>query len=110
MTHPTKAIIGTLLKDFVKVSGGRSDGALYSEKDLEKTLDVTEVIDFHQTIEVDGIQVDFGPTKLTAAALTCECACVVSPPCHSPSSCHRSQHIEQDMFLALVCLRSRLLA
>lgn len=32
-------------------------GALYNEKDLEKTLDVTEVIDFHQTIEVDGIQV-----------------------------------------------------
>lgn len=57
MTHPTKAIVGTLLKDFVKVSGGRTDGALYSEKDLEKTLDVTEVIDFHQTIEVDGIQV-----------------------------------------------------
>jgi len=57
MTHPTKAIVGTLLKDFVKVSGGRTDGALYSEKDLEKTLDLTEVIDFHQTIEVDGIQV-----------------------------------------------------
>lgn len=57
MTHPTKAIVGTLLKDFVKVSGGRSDGALYTEKDLEKTLDVTEVIDFHQTVEVAGIQV-----------------------------------------------------
>ncbi|KAL3156673.1 hypothetical protein ABBQ38_000954 [Trebouxia sp. C0009 RCD-2024] len=57
MTHPTKAIVGTLLKDFVKVSGGRSDGALYTEKDLEKTLDVTEVIDFHQTVEVAGIKV-----------------------------------------------------
>lgn len=57
MTHPTKAIVGTLLKDFVKVSGSRTDGALYSEKDLEKTLDITEVIDFHQTIEVEGIQV-----------------------------------------------------
>ena len=57
MTHPTKAIVGTLLKDFVKVSGGRSDGALYSEKDLEKTLDITEVIDFHQTVEIAGIKV-----------------------------------------------------
>ena len=57
MTHPTKAIVGTLLKDFVKVSGGRSDGALYTEKDLEKTLDATEVIDFHQTVEVAGIKV-----------------------------------------------------
>lgn len=57
MTHPTKAIVGTLLKDFVKVSGGRTEGALYSEKDLDKTLDQTEVIDFHQTIEVDNVKV-----------------------------------------------------
>lgn len=57
MTHPTKAIVGTLLKDFVKVSGGRSEGALYTEKDLDKTLDVTEVIDFHQTIEIDNVKV-----------------------------------------------------
>lgn len=26
MTHPTKAIVHTLLKDFVKVSGGRGEG------------------------------------------------------------------------------------
>lgn len=57
MTHPTKAIVGTLLKDFVKVSGSRTEGALYSEKDLDKTLDLTEVIDFHQTIEVDNVKV-----------------------------------------------------
>lgn len=57
MTHPTKAIVGTLLKDFVKVSGGRTEGALYTEKDLDKTLDLTEVIDFHQTIEIGNIKV-----------------------------------------------------
>lgn len=57
MTHPTKAIVGTLLKDFVKVSGGRTEGALYTDKDLEKTLDVTEVIDFHQTVEIDNVKV-----------------------------------------------------
>ena len=53
MTHPTKAIVHTLLKDFVKVTGN----ALYTDKDLEAATARTEVIDFHQTIDVDGIKV-----------------------------------------------------
>ncbi|KAK9822187.1 hypothetical protein WJX81_008406 [Elliptochloris bilobata] len=57
MTHPTKAIYGTLLRDFVKVSRGSSDEALYSDKDLERALERSEVLDFHQTIDLDGIKV-----------------------------------------------------
>ena len=58
MTHPTKAIFNTLLKDFVKVSKGSSDEGLYSEKDLEASLERVEVCDFHQTIDMDGIKVN----------------------------------------------------
>jgi cleavage and polyadenylation specificity factor subunit 3 len=56
MTHPTKAIYNTLLKDFVKVSKGGSDEGLYSDKDLEASLERVEVCDFHQTIDLDGIK------------------------------------------------------
>lgn len=56
MTHPTKAIYGTLLRDFVKVSRGGSDEALYGDKDLERALERSEVLDFHQTIDLDGIK------------------------------------------------------
>ena len=101
MTHPTKAIVGTLLKDFVKVSKGgaggqrrlaawgrcrrsqsgaclcthqrncgqpdtmqatlppifHAEGGLYSEKDLDAAIERTEVIDFHQTVDVSGIRI-----------------------------------------------------
>ncbi|EIE25515.1 Metallo-hydrolase/oxidoreductase [Coccomyxa subellipsoidea C-169] len=57
MTHPTKAIFGMLLKDSVKVSRGATDAGLYSEKDVEAALERTELLDFHQTIDVDGIKV-----------------------------------------------------
>ena len=59
MTHPTKAIYGTLLRDFVKVSRGSSDEVLYTEKDLERSLERSEVLDFHQTIDIDGIKARF---------------------------------------------------
>ena len=29
---------------------------LYSDKDLAKALELTEVIDFHQTLDIDGIK------------------------------------------------------
>lgn len=65
MTHPTKAIFGMLLKDSVKVSRGSTDAGLYSEKDVEAALERTELLDFHQTIDVDGI-------KVIRLALFCE--------------------------------------
>ena len=55
MTHPTRQVCGMLLKDFVRVSGRGSD-ALYTDKHLEEALQRTQLIDFHQTIEVDGIK------------------------------------------------------
>ncbi|KIZ07536.1 Cleavage and polyadenylation specificity factor subunit 3 [Monoraphidium neglectum] len=57
MTHPTKAIFYTLLQDFVRVSAGSADEALYSEADLDAAMARAEVLDFDQTIDIDGIQV-----------------------------------------------------
>jgi cleavage and polyadenylation specificity factor subunit 3 len=55
MTHPTKAIFYTLLKDYVRVSAGSSgDEQLYSEADLERAMAQAEVIDFDQTVDLGG--------------------------------------------------------
>ena len=56
MTHPTKAIVHTLLKDFVKLTAQQAS-PLYSDKDVEAATARTEVIDFQQTIDVDGIRI-----------------------------------------------------
>ncbi|GMH41155.1 hypothetical protein BSKO_09065 [Bryopsis sp. KO-2023] len=56
MTHPTKAIYRTLISDFLKVSQG-GDDQLYGDVDLENSIERVEVIDFNQTIDIDGIKV-----------------------------------------------------
>ncbi|CDO92861.1 unnamed protein product [Kluyveromyces dobzhanskii CBS 2104] len=63
MTHPTKAIYRWLLNDFVKVtsigdSPGRdsSNDNLYSDEDLAESFDRIETIDYHSTMEVNGIK------------------------------------------------------
>lgn len=79
MTHATKAIYRWLLSDFVRVtsigSGGDSRGGggptsggdgkddkddsssnLYTDVDLMRSFDRIETIDYHSTIEIDGIR------------------------------------------------------
>ncbi|VDK42048.1 unnamed protein product [Anisakis simplex] len=59
MTHATKAIYRMLIGDYLKVSkygGGSDNRLLYSEEDLEKTMEKIEVIDFHEQKEVNGIK------------------------------------------------------
>ncbi|CAR25257.1 cleavage polyadenylation factor subunit YSH1 [Lachancea thermotolerans CBS 6340] len=62
MTHPTKAIYRWLLSDFVKVTsiGSTSfsdkDENLYTDEDLAESFDRIETIDFHSTIDVNGIK------------------------------------------------------
>ena len=48
MTPATKAIYRWLLSDYIKVSNISSDHMLYNEKDLEKSMDKIEIINFHQ--------------------------------------------------------------
>ncbi|KAL0914225.1 hypothetical protein M5K25_017738 [Dendrobium thyrsiflorum] len=56
MTHATKAIYRLLLSDYVKVSKVSVEDMLYDEQDILRSMDKIEVIDFHQTVEVNGIR------------------------------------------------------
>ncbi|XP_029984411.1 cleavage and polyadenylation specificity factor subunit 3-like isoform X2 [Sphaeramia orbicularis] len=56
MTHATKAIYRWLLSDYVKVSNIAADDMLYSETDLEASMEKIETINFHEVKEVAGIK------------------------------------------------------
>ncbi|KAL7119585.1 hypothetical protein ACP275_02G071600 [Erythranthe tilingii] len=56
MTHATKAIYKLLLSDYVKVSKVSVEDMLYDEQDILRSMDKIEVIDFHQTLEVNGVR------------------------------------------------------
>ncbi|KAF7456805.1 cleavage and polyadenylation specifity factor protein [Cryptosporidium felis] len=67
MTEPTKAICKLVWQDYARVNkftaGGieseeapQSSINLYSEKDIEKAISMTEIIDFRQQVEVNGIR------------------------------------------------------
>ena len=76
MTHPTRQVCGMLLKDYVKVSRGSSEG-LYTEKHLEEALQRTQLIDFHQTIEVNGIKVGRLPSQCSTSYQCAELRCII---------------------------------
>uniref|UniRef100_A0A0E0LQ41 Beta-Casp domain-containing protein n=1 Tax=Oryza punctata TaxID=4537 RepID=A0A0E0LQ41_ORYPU len=56
MTHATKAIYRLLLSDYVKVTKVSVEDMLFDEQDILRSMDKIEVIDFHQTLEVNGIR------------------------------------------------------
>ncbi|PRQ37126.1 putative KH-domain/beta-lactamase-domain protein, archaea [Rosa chinensis] len=56
MTYATKAIYRLLLADYMKVSKVSVEDMLFDEKDITASTDKIEVIDFHQTVEVEGIR------------------------------------------------------
>ncbi|CAK7338347.1 unnamed protein product [Dovyalis caffra] len=56
MTHATKAIYKLLLTDYVKVSKVSVEDMLFDEQDINRSMDKIEVIDFHQTLDVNGIK------------------------------------------------------
>ncbi|KAF8023962.1 hypothetical protein BT93_F1227 [Corymbia citriodora subsp. variegata] len=56
MTHATKAIYKLLLSDYVKVSKVSVEDMLFDEQDIFRSMDKIEVIDFHQTVELNGIR------------------------------------------------------
>jgi len=56
MTHATKAIYRWLLSDFIKVSNIATQQMLYTEQDLETSMDKIETINFHEEKEVSGIK------------------------------------------------------
>ncbi|XP_034018669.1 cleavage and polyadenylation specificity factor subunit 3 [Thalassophryne amazonica] len=56
MTHATKAIYRWLLSDYVKVSNISADDMLYTETDLDESMEKIETINFHEVKEVAGIK------------------------------------------------------
>jgi cleavage and polyadenylation specificity factor subunit 3 len=66
MTYPTKAIYKWLLNDFVRVTnisdetnnnvGENANSYLYTNEDLHDSFDKIETVDYHSTVEVDGIK------------------------------------------------------
>lgn len=56
MTHATKAIYRWLLSDYIKVSNISTDDMLYSEMDLQASMDKIETVNFHEEKEVNGIK------------------------------------------------------
>merc|ERR1712156_629229 len=56
MTHATKAIYRWLLSDFIKVSNIATEQMLFTEKDLETSMDKIETLNFHEEKEVGGIK------------------------------------------------------
>lgn len=56
MTHPTKAIYNYVMQDYVKVSNIAADEKLFDEKDLRRTLDKIDMLDYHQEREHKGVR------------------------------------------------------
>ncbi|KAH7952857.1 hypothetical protein HPB49_001854 [Dermacentor silvarum] len=56
MTHATKAIYRWLLADYIKVSNIGTEQMLYSESDLEASMEKIETINFHEEKDVNGIR------------------------------------------------------
>lgn len=58
MTHATKSIYRMLLGDYIKMAkyGGNQEKVIYTEQDLERSMEKIEVVDFHENKEVNGIR------------------------------------------------------
>jgi cleavage and polyadenylation specificity factor subunit 3 len=57
MTHATKSIFYTMMKDMLRMHKKDPSRQLFTAEQLEKTMAKISVINFHQTVEVDGIQI-----------------------------------------------------
>ncbi|ETO64523.1 hypothetical protein F444_17968 [Phytophthora nicotianae P1976] len=56
MTHPTKAVMQMMLRDFLRVSNISVDDQIYDDKDLNNCVSKVEIIDFHQEMMHNGIK------------------------------------------------------
>ncbi|KAI8420529.1 hypothetical protein MSG28_008997, partial [Choristoneura fumiferana] len=56
MTHATKAIYRWLVSDYIKVSNISTEQMLYTESDLENSMDRIETVNFHEERDVRGVR------------------------------------------------------
>ena len=54
--HFVRVVFSWLLSDYVKVSNIATDQMLYTEKDIEASMDRIETVNFHQETEVGGVK------------------------------------------------------
>lgn len=57
MTHATKSIFHTMMKDMLRMHKGNPQRQLFTAAQLDKTMQRISVINFHQTIEADGVRI-----------------------------------------------------
>ena len=57
MTHATKSIFYTMMKDILRMHKKDSSKQLFTGEQLERTMTKISVINFHQTVEADGIHI-----------------------------------------------------
>lgn len=55
MTHATKAVMKLLLSDNIRLNN-RTSRPLYTDQELTSCIDKIETIDFHQTVDVEGLK------------------------------------------------------
>ncbi|XP_041467082.1 cleavage and polyadenylation specificity factor subunit 3-like [Lytechinus variegatus] len=56
MTHASKAIYRWNLSDYVKVSNLSAERMLYTDADLQTSMDRIETVNFHQEVDLNGIR------------------------------------------------------
>lgn len=56
MTHASKAIYRWNLSDYVKVSNLSAERMLYTDTDLQASMDRIETVNFHQEVDINGIR------------------------------------------------------
>ncbi|XP_055373726.1 cleavage and polyadenylation specificity factor 73 [Condylostylus longicornis] len=56
MTHATKAIYRWMLSDYIKISNISTEQMLYTEADLEASMEKIETINFHEERDVMGVR------------------------------------------------------
>lgn len=57
MTHATKNIFYTMMKDILRMNQKDPARRLFNDRDLDNTMSRITVINFHQTIDYDGIKI-----------------------------------------------------
>lgn len=57
MTHATKNIFYTMMKDILRMNQKDPARRLFNDRDLDNTMARITVINFHQTIDYDGIKI-----------------------------------------------------
>lgn len=57
MTHATKNIFYTMMRDILRMNQKDPARRLFNERDLDNTMARITVINFHQTIDYDGIKI-----------------------------------------------------